>query len=64
MLCLEFLNIISFFVSGFELLGYVYFGEVDMVVELMLLEWGYLVNGDGFNNGSMFVEGFRIDGDV
>lgn len=62
--CPEFPNTISPFASGFELLGHVHSGEVDTAVELMLLEWGHLVNGDGFNNGSTLAEGFRIDGDV
>ncbi|KAK0735529.1 Six-hairpin glycosidase-like protein [Apiosordaria backusii] len=62
--CPEFPNTISPFASGFELLGHVYSGEVDTAVELMLLEWGWLVNGDGFNNGSTLAEGYRIDGDV
>ncbi|KAK0670802.1 family 78 putative glycoside hydrolase [Cercophora samala] len=62
--CPEFPNTISPFASGFELLGHVYSGEIDTAVELMLLEWGHLVNGDGFNNGSTLAEGFRIDGDI
>ncbi|KAK4203292.1 family 78 putative glycoside hydrolase [Triangularia verruculosa] len=62
--CPEFPNTISPFASGFEVLGHAISGEVDTAVELMLLEWGHLINGDGFNGGSTLAEGFRIDGDI
>ncbi|KAK4177940.1 family 78 putative glycoside hydrolase [Triangularia setosa] len=62
--CPEFPNTISPFASGFEILGHAISGEVDTAVELMLLEWGHLINGDGFNGGSTLAEGFRVDGDV
>lgn len=59
----EFPNTISPFASGFELLAHCAAGNVDAAVELMLLEWGYLLNGPGFTNSTL-AEGFRIDGYV
>ncbi|KAK3378385.1 Six-hairpin glycosidase-like protein [Podospora didyma] len=57
----EFPNVISPFASGFELLAHCAADEIDVAVELMLLEWGYLLKGDGFT-GSTLAEGFRVDG--
>ena len=57
----EFPNVISPFASGFELLGHCAAGNVDAAVELTLLEWGYLLDGDGFTNSTL-AEGFRTDG--
>ncbi|KAK4192911.1 Six-hairpin glycosidase-like protein [Podospora australis] len=57
----EFPNTISPFASSFELLGHVYAGNEDYAVELMLVEWGYLLDGPGFTNSTL-AEGFRIDG--
>lgn len=59
----EFPNVISPFASGFELLAHCAAGRVDRAVELMLLEWGYLLDGDGFTNSTL-AEGFRVDGHV
>ena len=59
----EFPNVISPFASGFELLGHCAAGEHDRAVELMLLMWGYLLDGPGFTNSTL-AEGYRIDGDV
>ncbi|KAK0728064.1 Six-hairpin glycosidase-like protein [Lasiosphaeria miniovina] len=57
----EFPNVISPFISGFELLGHGAAGQVSMAVELVLLEWAHLLGGDGFT-GSTLAEGFRVDG--
>ncbi|KAK4163568.1 Six-hairpin glycosidase-like protein [Cladorrhinum sp. PSN259] len=59
----EFPNVISPFSSGFELLAHHSAGRLDTAVELMLLEWGYLLDGPGFTNSTL-AEGFRVDGDV
>ncbi|KAK3994677.1 Six-hairpin glycosidase-like protein [Cladorrhinum sp. PSN332] len=59
----EFPNVISPFSSGFELLAHHSAGRVDRAVELILLEWGYLLDGPGFTNSTL-AEGFRVDGDV
>ncbi|KAL0944124.1 alpha-l-rhamnosidase a [Colletotrichum truncatum] len=59
----EFPNVISPFASSFELLAHSAADNHDAAVELMLLEWAYLLEGPGFTN-STFAEGFRIDGDV
>ncbi|KAK0719818.1 Six-hairpin glycosidase-like protein [Lasiosphaeris hirsuta] len=57
----EFPNVISPFASGFELLAHCAAGDVAAAVELTLLEWGYLLEGEGFTNSTL-AEGFRIDG--
>ncbi len=57
----EFPNVISPFASGFELFGHCAAGNVDAAVELALLEWGHLLDGDGFTNSTL-AEGFRVDG--
>ncbi|KAB5545597.1 Six-hairpin glycosidase-like protein, partial [Coniochaeta sp. 2T2.1] len=62
----EFPNVISPFASGFELLAHAAAGgaeRIDSAVELMLLEWGYLLDGPGFTNSTL-AEGFRVDGHV
>ncbi|KAB5563061.1 Six-hairpin glycosidase-like protein [Coniochaeta sp. 2T2.1] len=59
----EFPNVISPFASGFELLAHAAAEQIDSAVELMLLEWGYLLDGPGFTNSTL-AEGFRIDGHV
>jgi hypothetical protein len=59
----EFPNVISPFASSFELLAHAAAGMHDHAVELMLLEWGYLLNGPGFTNSTL-AEGFRTDGYV
>ncbi|KXH51899.1 hypothetical protein CSIM01_13676 [Colletotrichum simmondsii] len=57
----EFPNVISPFVSSFELLAHAAADEHDSAVELMLLEWSYLLDGPGFTNSTL-VEGFMVDG--
>ncbi|KAM7201449.1 Six-hairpin glycosidase-like protein [Rhypophila sp. PSN 637] len=57
----EFPNVISPFASGFELLAHAASGNISAAVELMLLEWGYLLDGPGFTNSTL-AEGFRVDG--
>lgn len=59
----EFPNVISPFASSFELMGHCAAGNEDAAVELMLLEWGYLLDGPGFTNSTL-AEGFRTDGYV
>ncbi|KAH8891384.1 Six-hairpin glycosidase [Thozetella sp. PMI_491] len=59
----EFPNVISPFASSFELLAHCAAGNTDAAVELALLEWGYLLDGDGFTNSTL-AEGFRVDGHV
>ncbi|KAF9881960.1 helicase associated domain-containing protein [Colletotrichum karsti] len=59
----EFPNTISPFASSFELLAHSAADNHDAAVELMLLEWAYLLEGPGFTNSTL-AEGFRIDGDV
>ena len=59
----EFPNVISPFASSFELMAHAAAGQPDHAVELMLLEWGYLLEGPGFTNSTL-AEGFRVDGDV
>ncbi|OLN95453.1 hypothetical protein CCHL11_09471 [Colletotrichum chlorophyti] len=59
----EFPNVISPFVSSFELLAHAAADNHDAAVELMLLEWSYLLDGPGFTNSTL-AEGFRADGDV
>ncbi|KAF6831860.1 alpha-l-rhamnosidase a [Colletotrichum plurivorum] len=59
----EFPNVISPFVSSFELLAHSAADNHDAAVELMLLEWAYLLDGPGFTNSTL-AEGFRTDGDV
>ncbi|KAM7199212.1 Six-hairpin glycosidase-like protein [Naviculisporaceae sp. PSN 640] len=57
----EFPNVISPFASGFELLAHCATGNITAAVELILLEWGYLLDGPGFTNSTL-AEGFRVDG--
>ncbi|WYZ38979.1 hypothetical protein EsH8_III_000893 [Colletotrichum jinshuiense] len=59
----EFPNVISPFVSSFELLAHAAADNHDAAVELMLLEWSYLLDGPGFTNSTL-AEGFRVDGGV
>ncbi|KAH8664022.1 Six-hairpin glycosidase-like protein [Xylariales sp. PMI_506] len=59
----EFPNVMSPFSSSFELQGHCAAGNHDAAVELMLLMWGYLLDGPGFTNSTL-AEGFRTDGDV
>lgn len=59
----EFPNVMSPFASSFELQAHCAAGRPDVAVELMLLMWGYLLDGPGFTNSTL-AEGFRVDGDV
>ncbi|KAL3423425.1 alpha-l-rhamnosidase a [Phlyctema vagabunda] len=59
----EFPNVISPFAGSFELLAHCAAGNHDAAVELMELEWGYMLDGPAFTN-STCVEGYRIDGDA
>ncbi|KAK3685694.1 Six-hairpin glycosidase-like protein [Podospora appendiculata] len=59
----EFPNVISPFASGFELLAHCAAADVAAAVELILLEWGHLLDGRGFTNSTL-AEGFRVDGNV
>ncbi|KAK2065718.1 Six-hairpin glycosidase [Colletotrichum caudatum] len=59
----EFPNVISPFVSSFELLGHAAADDHDAAVELMLLEWSHLLEGPGFTNSTL-AEGFMVDGGV
>ncbi|GKT49335.1 uncharacterized protein ColSpa_09516 [Colletotrichum spaethianum] len=59
----EFPNVISPFVSSFELLAHAAANDHDAAVELMLLEWSYLLDGPGFTNSTL-AEGFMVDGGV
>jgi hypothetical protein len=59
----EYPNVISPFASGFELIAHCAAEEHDSAVELMLLEWSYLLEGPGFTNSTL-AEGFRMDGYV
>lgn len=59
----EFPNVMSPFSSSFELQGHCAAGNHDASVELMLLMWGYLLDGPGFTNSTL-AEGFRTDGYV
>ncbi|KAI0123035.1 Six-hairpin glycosidase-like protein [Xylariales sp. AK1849] len=59
----EFPNIMSPFSSSFELQGHCAARNHDAAVELMLLMWGYLLDGPGFTNSTL-AEGFRTDGYV
>ncbi|KAK3327999.1 Six-hairpin glycosidase-like protein [Cercophora scortea] len=59
----EFPNVISPFASGFELLAHCAADDVAAAVELVLLEWGHLLDGPGFTNSTL-AEGFRVDGNV
>ncbi|WQF79978.1 Putative six-hairpin glycosidase superfamily, alpha-L-rhamnosidase, six-hairpin glycosidase [Colletotrichum destructivum] len=59
----EFPNVISPFVSSFELLAHAAADDHDAAVELMLLEWSYLLDGPGFTNSTL-AEGFMVDGGV
>ncbi|KAI0007719.1 Six-hairpin glycosidase-like protein [Xylariaceae sp. FL0662B] len=59
----EFPNVMSPFSSSFELQAHCAAGNHDAAVELMLLMWGYLLNGPGFTNSTL-AEGFRTDGYV
>ncbi|KAI5862933.1 Six-hairpin glycosidase-like protein [Durotheca rogersii] len=58
----EFPNVMSPFASAFELQAHGAAGDADAAVELMLLMWGHLLNGEGFTNSTL-AEGFRVDGD-
>lgn len=57
----EFPNVISPFASGMELQGHVVAGNHDAAVELMELEWGYMMDGPGMTNSTL-IEGVRMDG--
>ncbi|KAI1337475.1 Six-hairpin glycosidase-like protein [Xylariaceae sp. FL0016] len=59
----EFPNVMSPFASGFELQAHCMAGFPDNAVELILLMWGYLLDGPGFTNSTL-AEGFRTDGYV
>lgn len=59
----EFPNVISPFATSFELLGHCKAGNYDAAVELMLLQWSYMLDGPGMTN-STFCEGYLVDGDV
>ncbi|KAI1847213.1 hypothetical protein JX266_006753 [Neoarthrinium moseri] len=59
----EFPNVMSPFSSSFELQGHCAAGNHNAAVELMLLMWGYLLDGPGFTNSTL-AEGFRTDGYV
>ncbi|KAL7625295.1 hypothetical protein AAE478_004511 [Parahypoxylon ruwenzoriense] len=59
----EFPNVMSPFSSSFELQAHCAAGNHDAAVELMLLMWGYLLDGPGFTNSTL-AEGFRTDGYV
>ncbi|KAK8012674.1 hypothetical protein PG991_010049 [Apiospora marii] len=60
---IEFPNVMSPFSSSFELQAHCAAGNHDAAVELMLLMWGYLLEGPGFTNSTL-AEGFRTDGYV
>ncbi|KAK8038131.1 hypothetical protein PG994_014898 [Apiospora phragmitis] len=59
----EFPNVMSPFSSSFELQAHCAAGHHDAAIELMLLMWGYLLDGPGFTNSTL-AEGFRTDGHV
>ncbi|RDW88561.1 hypothetical protein BP6252_00593 [Coleophoma cylindrospora] len=59
----EFPNVISPFAGSFELLAHCSAGNYDAAVELMELQWGYMLDGPAFTN-STCAEGYRVDGDV
>lgn len=59
----EFPNVMSPFSSSFELQAHCAASNHDAAVELMLLMWGYLLDGPGFTNSTL-AEGFRTDGYV
>lgn len=59
----EFPNVMSPFSSSFELQAHCAASNHDAAVELMLLMWGYLLDGPGFTNSTL-AEGFRADGYV
>ncbi|KAK8034417.1 hypothetical protein PG993_009412 [Apiospora rasikravindrae] len=60
---IEFPNVMSPFSSSFELQAHCAAGNHDAAIELMLLMWGYLLEGPGFTNSTL-AEGFRTDGYV
>lgn len=59
----EFPNVMSPFSSSFEFQAHCIAGNHDAAIELMLLMWGYLLDGPGFTNSTL-AEGFRTDGYV
>ncbi|KAL7267753.1 hypothetical protein RUND412_009644 [Rhizina undulata] len=61
--CPEMASTISPFASSFELQAHVAAGEIQTALDLIRLQWGYMLDGPGFTN-STFVEGYRVDGDI
>ena len=59
----EFPNTISPFATSFELIGHCAAGNYDAAVELIELQWGYMLDGPGFTNSTL-AEGYRVDGDA
>ncbi|PQE09127.1 alpha-l-rhamnosidase a protein [Rutstroemia sp. NJR-2017a BVV2] len=59
----EFSNTISPFATSFELFGHCAVDSHDAAVELMQLQWGYMLDGPGFTNSTL-VEGYRVDGHI
>ncbi|KAI1075879.1 Six-hairpin glycosidase-like protein [Whalleya microplaca] len=59
----EFPNVMSPFSSSFELQAHCAAYNHGAAIELMLLMWGYLLDGPGFTNSTL-AEGFRTDGYV
>lgn len=57
----EFPNVISPFVTSFELIAHCASGNHDAAVELMELMWGYMLDGPGMTNSTLN-EGYRVDG--
>jgi hypothetical protein len=56
----EFPNVISPFVSSFELLDHIAAGNYDAAVELIELMWGYMLDGPGMTNSTLLGR-YRVD---
>jgi len=59
----EIANVISPFATSFELLAHCEAQEYQTALDLMRLQWGYMLDGPGFTNSTL-IEGYAVDGDI